>query len=99
MYVDPQALVAAAMELESAATRLRGIVSTAQPTLRVLPAGSEEVSGSAANYFNTISGSLASSADRAIEELTAAAAALRKNAAAYELEDQLTKTSLAAAPI
>lgn len=38
MYVDPQALVAAAMELESAATRLRGIVSTAQPTLRVLPA-------------------------------------------------------------
>ncbi|MEV3973975.1 PE family protein, partial [Streptomyces sp. NPDC050698] len=51
MYVDPQALVAAAMELESAATRLRGIVSTAQPTLRVLPAGSEEVSGSAANYF------------------------------------------------
>ncbi|MDJ0111996.1 PE family protein, partial [Rhodococcus erythropolis] len=81
MYVDPQALVAAAMELESAATRLRGIVSTAQPTLRVLPAGSEEVSGSAANYFNTISGSLASSTDRAIEELTAAAAALRKNAA------------------
>lgn len=99
MYVDPRVLVTAAIELEAAAGRLRAAVTAAAPTLRALPAGAEEVSASAAQYFDTASDGLTTVSDCAVHELTEAAATLRRTAAAYELEDQLTKTDLAAAAL
>lgn len=99
MHVDPHALITAAIELEAGAARLRAVVMATRPTRQVLPSGSDEVSVSAANYFNSTSDSLAPSADRAVTELEDAAAALRRYAAAYELEDQQTRSNLASAPL
>ncbi|MDI9918608.1 PE family protein [Rhodococcus sp. IEGM 1379] len=99
MHVDPHALLAAAAELEAASERLRGVVSSTRPARHVLPAGAEEVSTNAANYFNSTSDSLALSANRAVIELENAAATLRRHAAAYQLEDQRIQADLASAPV
>lgn len=99
MHVDPLALITAAIELEAEAARLRGVMAATRSARHVLAPGSDEVSVSAAHYFNTTSESLAASADRAVTELEDAGAALRRYAAAYELEDHQTQSDLASAPI
>ncbi|MGC0366881.1 hypothetical protein ABH922_004865 [Rhodococcus sp. 27YEA15] len=94
MHVDPHVLVKAAIELETSAAHLSSTLSATGPTLHVAPSGAEEVSTSAARYFNAASDSLNSSAGQAVKELVAAATLLRRQAAAYEFQDQLNEQNL-----
>lgn len=96
VFVDPDVLLAAAAELDTLAARLQSTVAAAAPTLNVAPSGSEEVSVLAAGYFNRLAGSFGPAAARGIEELVAAAAMLRAQAAAYRDEDHTLGASLAA---
>lgn len=54
LHVAPEALVAAAVELDALAARLEAAVALNSAAIRVLPSGSEEVSLHAAGYFNTV---------------------------------------------
>ncbi|QCQ93171.1 PE domain-containing protein [Rhodococcus sp. SGAir0479] len=96
VFVDPDVLSTAAAELDALAARLRTTIAVAAPALNVAPAGAEEVSVLAAGYFNRLAGGLGTAADRCIEELIAAAATLRAQAAAYRDEDHTLGASLVA---
>lgn len=96
VYVDPDVLLAAAGEIEALVTRLQTSLAVHSPALNVAPSGAEEVSVLAAGYFNRLSGSFGAAAGRGIEELIAAAAMLRAQAAAYREEDRTLRTSLIA---
>ncbi|WP_305093387.1 PE domain-containing protein [Prescottella sp. R16] len=96
VFVDPDVLVAAAAELDALAVRLQTVVAAATPALTVPPSGSEEVSVLAAGYFNRLAESFGPAAARGIEELTAAAATLRAQAAAYRDGDHTLGAALAA---
>ncbi|WFR72791.1 PE domain-containing protein [Prescottella defluvii] len=95
VFVEPDVLVAAAAELDALAARLQATLAATTPALNVAPSGSEEVSVLAAGYFNRLAGSFGPAATRGIEELTAAAAMLRAQAAAYQDEDRTFGASLA----
>ncbi|RVW02136.1 PE domain-containing protein [Rhodococcus xishaensis] len=96
VFVDPDVLLAAAAELDALAIRLQTTMAAASPALNVAPSGSEEVSVLAASYFNRLASSFGPAATRGIEELTAAAAMLRAQAAAYSNEDHALGATLAA---
>ncbi|CAM3140457.1 PE family protein [Prescottella defluvii] len=96
VFVDPDVLLAAATELDALAVRLQVTLTATAPALTVAPSGTEEVSVMAAGYFNRLANSFSPAAGRGIEELTAAAAMLRAQAAAYRDEDRTIGTSLAA---
>lgn len=96
VYVDPDVLLAAAGEIEVLVTRLQTSLAVHSPALDVAPSGAEEVSVLAAGYFNRLSSSFGTAVGRGIEELTAAAAMLRAQAAAYREEDRTLGTSLIA---
>lgn len=96
VYVDPDALVAAAGEIDALVARLQTSLAVHSPALNVAPSGTEEVSVLAAGYFNRLAGSFGSATGRGIEELIAAAAMLRAQAAAYREEDRTLGTSLIA---
>ena len=95
VFVDPDVLLAAAAECEALAARLQATVAAAAPALHVAPSGSEEVSVLAAGYFNRLADSVGPAAGQGIGELTAAAAMLRAQAAAYRDEDHALGASLA----
>ncbi|WP_236733898.1 PE family protein, partial [Prescottella equi] len=94
VYVDPDVLLAAAGEIEALVTRLQTSLAVHSPALNVAPSGAEEVSVLAAGYFNRLAGSFGAATSRGIEELAAAAAMLRAQAAAYREEDRTLGTSL-----
>ncbi|WP_433608988.1 PE family protein [Prescottella agglutinans] len=96
VFVEPDVLLAAAAELDGLAARLQSTLTAATPALNVAPSGSEEVSVLAAGYFNRLAGSFGPAATRGIEELVAAAAMLRAQAAAYQDQDHALRASLAA---
>lgn len=93
--VDPEALVAAAAELDVIAAGLQTTSTLALGALRPLPAGNDEVSQLASRHFVDSAGSFAGSSGQAIAELREAAAALRVQAAEYSQVDTELATSLA----
>ncbi|PTR22506.1 PE family protein [Rhodococcus sp. OK519] len=96
VFVDPDVLLAAAGEIDALVTRLQTSLALHSPALSVAPSGAEEVSVLAAGYFNRLAGSFGPATGRGIEELIAAAAMLRAQAAAYRDEDRTLGTSLSA---
>lgn len=96
VFVDPDVLLAAAADLDALAARLQTTVAAATPALHVAPSGAEEVSVLAAGYFNRLAGSLGPAVARGVDELAAAAAMLRAQAAAYRDGDHALGASLAA---
>ncbi|NLU84814.1 PE family protein [Rhodococcus sp. HNM0569] len=96
LQVHPEALVAAAVELDLLAARLETAVATATPALRPLPSGSEEVSVLTARYFHTVAASFAPASAQAIAELRATADTLRRQAAQYAAQDAVTGANLSA---
>ncbi|MFC9786861.1 PE family protein [Rhodococcus sp. NPDC127528] len=95
VYVSPDALISAAVQLESLAERLRISVEVNGPALHMAPAGTDEVSTMAAGFFNSVADSFLPSAASGITELVTAAAALRKHAAEYQGLDHSFGASLA----
>jgi hypothetical protein len=96
VFVSPEALLAAAAQLEALAERLQATVNSSAPALHMPPAGTEEVSILTASHFNSIADSFLPAAATGIAELWAAAATLRKQAAEYEGLDTSFGTTLAA---
>ncbi|KQU35812.1 MULTISPECIES: PE domain-containing protein [unclassified Rhodococcus (in: high G+C Gram-positive bacteria)] len=96
VLVDPEALLAAASELDAAAMRLASSLASASVALRPPPAGSDEVSALAARYFWSTAQSLDTSTSAAVTELRETAAALRVQAAAYREVDASFSTALTA---
>ncbi|AOW93805.1 PE family protein [Rhodococcus sp. WMMA185] len=87
LQVAPEALIAAAAELDALAIRLEASVALNSAAIRVLPSGSDEVSRYAAQYFNTVSGSFSPAVAQAIREMHETANTLRAQAAVYSSED------------
>ncbi|MEV0947113.1 PE family protein [Rhodococcus sp. NPDC049939] len=87
LQVVPEALVAAAAELDALAIRLETAVALNSSAIRVLPSGSDEVSLHAAKYFNTVAGSFSPAVAQGIRELHETANTLRAQAARYTSED------------
>lgn len=96
LFVSPDALTAAATDLETLAQRLQTTVDSNAPALYMAPAGTEEVSVTAAAYFNSVADSFLPVAARGIAELRAAAVTLRRQAADYADLDDAFGASLAA---
>ncbi|MFF0816273.1 PE family protein [Rhodococcus sp. NPDC003318] len=87
VFVSPDALNAAATQLEALAGRLQATVGANGPALHMAPAGTEEVSVQAAAYFNGVADSFLSAAAAGVAELVDAAAVLRAQAAEYAALD------------
>ncbi|QNG20896.1 PE family protein [Rhodococcus triatomae] len=87
LQVSPEALIAAAVELDTLAARLETAVAGASPALRPLPSGSEEVSLHATGYFHTVANSFTPAIAQGIAELRATAATLKQQAANYVAQD------------
>jgi hypothetical protein len=96
VFVSPDALLAAAAQLEAVAHRMQATLDASAPALHLSPAGTEEVSILTASHFNSIADSFLPSAATGIAELLGAAATLRKQAAEYEGQDHSFGTALAA---
>ncbi|MBY6539095.1 PE domain-containing protein [Rhodococcus sp. BP-349] len=96
VLVDPEALLAAAAELDAAALHLASSLTSVSVALRPPPAGSDEVSALAARYFWSTAQSLDASTSAAVSELHETAAALRVQAAAYREVDSSFSTALSA---
>lgn len=95
VFVEPDALLAAAAELDAVAVRLADAVGAATAATGPPPAGGDEVSLLAARYFWTAARSLDPAAAAAIGELHETAAALRAQAAAYTDVDRALGGALA----
>ncbi len=96
VFVSPDALIAAATDLEALATRLEATVTAHGPALHMPPAGTEEVSVAAAAFFNSVADSFLPAAATGVAQLRAAAATLRSQAADYTGLDDAFGASLAA---
>lgn len=83
IYVDPDALLVAAAELEALASRLEASVQAADPALDVPPPGAEEVSRLISQHFGGLTASFRPAAARGVEELRTAALTIRNQAAHY----------------
>ncbi|PQP25345.1 PE family protein [Rhodococcus opacus] len=95
LHVAPEALVAAAVELDALAARLETAVALNSAAIRVLPSGSEEVSLHAAGYFNTVANTFTPAVAQGILEMRETANTLRTQAALYVAEDLALGASLA----
>lgn len=96
VLVQPEVVLAAALELDLLAERLAVAAGWSAPATHVLPSGTEEVSFLAAGHFN----SAALSHDRAVAqgilELHHAAATLRSQLAQYLAQDAVRAAGIAA---
>ncbi|GGF90571.1 hypothetical protein GCM10007304_00580 [Rhodococcoides trifolii] len=96
ILVQPEALHAAAAELDAAAARLETSLSVNGVALRPPPSGAEEVSFLAAGYFGALADGFFPAALASISELHEAAATLRAQAAGYADGDRVFGEALAA---
>lgn len=87
LNVNPEALIAAAAELDLLAGRLQASVSANSAAIHVIPSGTEEVSLFAARYFNTVTNTFLPAISQGIAEMQATAATLRQQAATYVAQD------------
>ncbi|MFD4369074.1 PE domain-containing protein [Rhodococcus sp. NPDC058521] len=94
LNVSPEALIAAAAELDLLAARLQTSVTANSAAIRVLPSGTEEVSLHAAGYFNTVANTFLPAVTQGIAEMQATAATLRQQAATYVAQDLAGGASL-----
>ncbi|WP_067696531.1 PE domain-containing protein [Nocardia jejuensis] len=96
VLVQPEVILAAALELDLLAERLAAASAISAPATHVIPSGTEEVSLLAAEHFNQA----AISHDRAIAqgvlELHHAAATLRGQLAQYLIQDAVRAAGIAA---
>lgn len=96
VFVSSDALIAAAADLEAVAARLETTVTAHGPALHMPSAGTEEVSVTAAAYFNSVADGFLPAAATGIAQLRAAAATLRAQAAGYRELDDAVGASLGA---
>ena len=87
VIVDPAALLAAAADLDAAASRLGGAMAGVDAALRPVPAGAEEVSVLAAHHFWSAAESVTAVTAACAAELHRTATALRVQAEAYRATD------------
>lgn len=83
VVVDPDALRAAASQLDAAATLLESVTTTQSSLLAPPPAGGDEVSQLAARYFSVAAESHARDTAAVIAELRTTGAVLRREAEDY----------------
>lgn len=83
IYVDPDALLVAAAELDALALRLEVSLRAADPALDVPPPGSEEVSRLVSQHFGGLTASFRPAAVQGIDELRTTASTIRNQAAHY----------------
>lgn len=95
--VDPDAIVAAAGELDALAARIEAAAATHAAQLHPQPAGGEEVSVLATAHFNRLAAAFEPNAATAVAELRLAASIFRQQAAAYRAHDVAHAESLALA--
>lgn len=96
ILVQPEALHAAAAELDAAAARLESCLSVNGVALRPPPSGADEVSLLAAGFFASLADGFVPAALASIAELHEAAATLRVQAAGYADGDRVFGGALAA---
>ncbi|MFE5288025.1 PE family protein [Nocardia sp. NPDC056611] len=96
VVVQPEVILAAALELDLLAERLAAAASATAPATHVLPSGAEEVSFLAAAHFNTAALTHDRSVAQGILELHHAAATLRGQLAQYLAHDAMRAAALAA---
>ncbi|MFD7843449.1 PE domain-containing protein [Nocardia sp. NPDC059764] len=96
VLVQPEVILAAALELDLLAERLAVAASAAAPATHVLPSGTEEVSFLAAAHFNTAALTHDRSVAQGILELHHAAATLRSQLAQYLALDAERAAGIAA---
>ncbi|MFE3100244.1 PE domain-containing protein [Nocardia tengchongensis] len=94
VLVQPEVILAAAMELDLLAERLAAAATA--PATHVLPSGTEEVSFLAAAHFNTAALTHDRSVAQGILELHHAAATLRSQLAQYLAQDAMWAAGIAA---
>lgn len=87
IVVDPEALRAAAAQLENAAGLLEGAARLQATLMAPAAAGGEEVSALAARYFSSAAESHGRSVARAVAELRETGAVLRSEADGYVATD------------
>jgi hypothetical protein len=95
VYVVPDALIAAATELDALAMRLEVAVRSADPALDVPPPGAEEVSRLVSRYFGGLAGSFRPAAAHGVEQIRELARTLRHQAQNYRDQDTSTAVALA----
>lgn len=94
MLVVPEALVAAAAALDAIADQVQTAAQVHLPTLRLLPAGHEEVSTGVMGFHNIVVDSFETATATGIAELRQAAATLRTQAAAYAEQDAVSGAAI-----
>ncbi|MEV0296631.1 PE domain-containing protein [Nocardia sp. NPDC050710] len=85
--IAPEAVLAAAAELDLLAERLAAAAAVTAPATHVLPSGADEVSLHAASHFNKAAGTHDQAVAQGILELHHAAAVLRIQLATHLGED------------
>jgi hypothetical protein len=95
VFVSPEAILAAAGELDLLAERLTGVSAVSGPVTHVVPSGTDEVSVLAANHFNQAAVTHDSAVSQGILELHHAAATLRQQLAEYLAEDATNAAGIA----
>ncbi|MGU3437348.1 PE family protein [Actinomycetes bacterium M1A6_2h] len=95
ILVQPEALHAAAAELDAAAARLEASLSVNGVALKPPPSGADEVSLLAAGYFASLTDGFLPAAVASIAELHEAAATLRAQAEGYADGDRVFGQALA----
>ncbi|MGX1804733.1 PE family protein [Nocardia sp. NPDC055321] len=99
VLVQPEVVLAAALELDLLAERLAALSATTAPATHVLPSGTEEVSFLAAAHFNQAALSHDRATAQAVLELHHAAATLRSQLAQYLIQDAVRAAGIAAIPV
>ncbi|MGV9413480.1 PE family protein [Nocardia sp. NPDC003693] len=99
VLVQPEVVLAAALELDLLAERLAALSATTAPATHVLPSGAEEVSFLAAAHFNQAALSHDRATAQAVLELHHAAATLRSQLAQYLIQDAVRAAGIAAIPV
>lgn len=96
LLVTPEAVLAAAAELDLLADRLAGVAALSGPATHVAPSGVDEVSLMAAGHFNRAAATHDGAVAQGILELHHAAATLRIQLANYLAEDAVRGAAIAA---
>ncbi|QIS08048.1 PE family protein [Nocardia arthritidis] len=96
VLVSPEAVLAAAAELDLVADRLAGVAALSGPVTHVVPSGVDEVSMLAASHLNNGAVTHDGATAQAVLELHHAAATLRLQLAQYLAEDAVRAGTIAA---
>lgn len=94
VYVNPAALVAAAVQLDGIADQISAARAAHSPTTHVIPAALEEVSRSVSRNQHLVADSFDVAAETGAHELRRAAELLRAQAASYLQHDLATMAAL-----